>query len=140
VFRLRDRSGNVVGLASRSTSTHRAANGGVSQSSDWVLMIPARGTLFMTQLNGRDVEPRPAAPGGTPAPAGDGAAFWTGGTRLRVTAGPAPDGSGRVVGGTEEFAALTGTYDETWDLEQVAADGATRGRITLDTRIAATTE
>lgn len=140
VFRLRDKAGNVIGLASRSTSTRRGTDGAASQGSDWVLMIPSRGSLFLTQVNSRDVAPRPPADGVNSAPAQGDAAFWSQGTRLRVTAGPSSGGAGQVLGGTEEFADLRGSYDETWDLEEVAADGTTHGHITLGTRVLAAVE
>jgi hypothetical protein len=133
VFRLRDAAGNVVGLASRSTTNR----GGAIQGSDWVLQLPSRGSLFLTQLNSRDVLPQPRAAGAPLGPAVDAADFWRGVAALRVTAGPAAGGAGSVAGGTEEFAGLGGSYDETWDLEQVGRDGATRGHITLTTRVEA---
>jgi hypothetical protein len=135
IFRLRDVAGNVIGLASRSTSMRRSPDGGVSQGSDWTLLIPSRGSLFLTQANSRDVMPRPVTAGGNLAPAQDAPAFWAEEIRLRITAGPAPGSAGQVVGGTEEFVALRGAYEESWDLEEVAADGSTRGRITLTTRV-----
>jgi hypothetical protein len=67
----------------------------------------------------------------------DAAGFWQGARALRVTAGPAAGGAGSVAGGTEEFAGLGGSYDETWDLEQAGTDGMTRGHITLTTRVEA---
>jgi len=134
VFRLRDAAGNVIGLASRSTSRRADANGARRQGSDWTLLLPSRGTLFMTQVNARDVGLQ-AGPDGTPGPATQAMGFWARDTRVRVTAGPADDGAGRIVGGTEEFAGLVGTYEETWELEEVAADGAMRGRIGLVTRV-----
>jgi hypothetical protein len=135
IFRLRDMAGNVIGLASRSTSMRRASGGTPAQGSDWVLLIPPRGALFMTQTNGRDVAPRATARGYLPA--ADDAALWISETRLRISAGPASGGAGQVVGGTGEFDGLRGTYDETWELEEVAGGGGTRGRITLETRVQA---
>ena len=40
---------------------------------------------------------------------------------------------GKVLRGTSEFAGLRGSFIETWDLEEVNADGSTRGRILLST-------
>lgn len=137
VFRLRDVAGNVVGLASRTTAPRAAADGGTGSVSEWVLLLPSRGTLFLTQVNARDVAPRPGPAPDTLVPAADAGGFWSDGTRLRITAGPADGGAGRVNGGTEEFAGLSGSYDETWELEQVAANGESRGRITLTTRVQA---
>jgi hypothetical protein len=137
VFRLRDMAGNVVGLASRSTSVRGAPGGVVAEGSDWVLLLPSRGAVFMTQANARDVAPRTLARGST-VPAADDVGFWAGTTSVRISAGPAAGGAGRVVGGTGEFDGLQGSYDETWELEEAGAvDGITRGRITLDTRMQA---
>ena len=140
VFRLRDMAGNVIGLASRSTSLRSARDGTPGQGTDWILLVPSRGALFMTQINSRDVEPRPRGEngkGGKFVPAPDGPGFWAEGTRLRITGGPAPGGAGQVLGGTEELADMQGTYEENWELQEVAADGSTLGRITLVTRVEA---
>lgn len=136
VFRLRDVGGNIIGLASRSTGDRAVPGNSLAQGSDWTLLLPSRGALFLTQLNARDVALRPAADGRLVA-AVDRLDFWAGEQSLRITAGPAPAGTGRVVGGAAEFANLEGSYDEEWALERVAADGRTSGRITLTTRVAA---
>jgi hypothetical protein len=134
VFRLRDAAGNVIGLASRATTMVSVADGRPVQGTDWMLFVPSRGSLFLRQLNAVDAAPRSPASGGEPVPAPDTPGFWSAGTRLRMNAGPQPDGAGQVVQGTEEFAGLRGGYEEAWELAEVAADGATRGRITISTR------
>jgi hypothetical protein len=134
VFRLRDASGDVVGLASRTTTNLPAVDGRPAQSTDWMLLVPSRGTLLLTQANGVDTAPRPRMTGGALAPVQDAAGFWARGTRYRITGGPGADGAGQVVRGTGEFAGLQGSYEEVWDLTEVATDGATRGRISLSTR------
>jgi hypothetical protein len=134
LFRLRDLTGNVVGLASRTTSTAAGPDARPTQATDWMLYLPSRGTLFLQQLNAIDVAPRARADGTGLVPAQDSAGFWSAGTRVRISAGPQADGGGAVVRGTEEFAGLAGSYDETWELAEVGADGATRGRISLTTR------
>ena len=75
--------------------------------------------------------------GASPVPAPDAPGFWAEGSRLRITAGSAPGGAGQVLGGSEEFAGLQGTYEENWELEEVAANGSTSGHITLVTRVEA---
>ncbi len=138
VFRLRDTAGNVVGLASRSTSRRAGPDGEPIQGSDWVLLLPSRGALFLTQENRRDVAPRPlAADGGLQPAVEDIAGLWSQGNRLQITGDPSSGGAGRVAGGTDEFFGLTGRYDETWELEEIRAGGSTRGRITLATRLEA---
>jgi hypothetical protein len=54
-----------------------------------------------------------------------------------ITGGPAADGRGEIFGGTGEFEGMRGTYAESWELEEVTGEGATRGRITLETRLQA---
>lgn len=138
VYRLRDSAGNVVGLASRSTSQRAAAGGSSVQGTDWVLLLPSRGALFLTQVNQHDVAPRRRATDGELQVAVDDVAgLWSRGNRLRITGGPGGDGAGRVAGGTDEFYGLSGSYDETWDLEEARAGGVTQGRITLVTRLEA---
>lgn len=133
VFRLRDATDTVVGLASRSTTNR----GGVSQGSDWILLVPSRGSLFLSQMNSRDVAPASRHEGDAPGPAAEAPAFWGSATRLRITAGADAWGGGRVAGGTGEFAGLAGSYDETWNLDESPAGGTTRGRIVLTTRLKA---
>ena len=130
LFRLRDSTGNVIGLASRMTGHGSAGPRGVS-SSNWILMIPSRGSLLLSQRDSADVGPvlidgRWTLPASTRA-------FWNAGTRYRITAGPAPGGRGKVLKGTGEFARLAGTYTETWELEELTAKGATEGQILLST-------
>lgn len=105
VFRMRDAAGNVIGLASRSTT----ANAGGTQDASWALLIPSRGTLFLSRQQG----------GGA------------------TSEGGSTGGSGRVTGGTGEFAALIGSYDEAREAGKPAADGSTSGQITLVTRVQA---
>lgn len=123
VFRLRDAEERVIGLASRST----AALGAVDPGSDWVLLIPSRGSLFLHQLDSRDAAPVSRAV--------ESAAFWQGRRQWRITAGPAAGGAGRVAGGSGEFGGLAGSYDEVWQLEPGGDGGASRGRILLTTRL-----
>jgi hypothetical protein len=134
VFRLRDASGNVVGLASRATTTETSADGKPAQGTNWMLLLPSRGSLLLRQLNVVDTTPRPRTPGGGLVPAQDAPGFWARGTRQRITGQPEVGGAGQVIGGTEEFDRLQGSYEEIWELTEVAADGATRGRIMLSTQ------
>ena len=104
------------------------------QGSDWVLLIPSRGALYLSQFNAVDLLPRPRASGdGSFTAAIDEPGFWAGARQKRITAGPGPDGEGVIVRGTEEFAGLSGSYQEDWRAGDSAANGTTRGRITLST-------
>jgi hypothetical protein len=131
LFRLRDREGNVIGLAGRMSN---AAPGAPASSSDWLLVIPARGSLALTQADARDLTVRRIDDGQAvyARAAVDAPGFWAAGRRYRISAGPLT-GAGRVVHGSDEFAGLEGRFTESWELEEMTADGATRGRIVLET-------
>jgi len=132
LFRLRDVSGNVIGLASRSTYRRSAPGGGGVQASDWMLFIPSRGTLHLQQENAIDIAAAADA-GGAVTAAADRVGFWSAGPQVSITT-DADRGGGRVMGGAEEFAGFTGRYDEAWSVEGEPADGRSSGRITINTR------
>ncbi|MCC7258803.1 MAG: hypothetical protein IT486_10580 [Gammaproteobacteria bacterium] len=136
VFRLRDVAGNVVGLASRTATPADPGDRGRGTRSEWMLLLPSRGALFLSQIDALDTLPR-AVTGPMPVPVVDTPGFWAGGERRRITTGPADGGAGRVGGGTAEFAGLQGSYDETWERRESAAGGVNHGRIVLRTRVLA---
>jgi hypothetical protein len=132
LFRVRDTAGNVIGVASRMAGIGGALGTGHS-TSGWMLVIPSRGSLFLTQSDTADVTARERISGGVPqviAPA-QTAAFWAGGSRYRATGGAS--GTGTILRGTREFDGLQGTYTETWAVGEVNADGSATGTITLST-------
>ena len=55
---------------------------------------------------------------------------------VQITAGPGPEGAGVLIRGTDEFAGLIGTYNETLRVEDIDAGGVTHGHIKLVTRLA----
>lgn len=134
LFRLSDVDGNVIGIASKTTVTVRGDGDEAQSVSNWMLMIPSRGTLFLNQINRTDLAPRmmPQSPRHFIA-AAESADFWLDRTSYRATAGPAADSMGKVLRGTNEFAALSGSYSEQWELDGKRADGTAEGRITLST-------
>jgi len=143
LFRLRDTEDNVIGVASRLAGTGGAIADPGRSASNLLLVIPSRGALFLAQTDVLDTTVREqVSPDGNVAFApAEAAAFWTDRSRVRVTASaPATTGSattGKVLRGTSEFAGLKGSFTETWDLEEVNADGSTQGRILLSTFTAA---
>ena len=145
LFRLRDTDDNVIGVASRLAGTGGAIADPGRSASNWLLVIPSRGALFLAQTDVLDttVRGQVTADGAVAVAPEQTAAFWTDRQRLRVTAtAPATTGSattGKVLRGTSEFAGLEGSFTEHWDLEEVNADGSTRGRIQLSTITAAGT-
>ncbi len=134
LFKLRDVEGNVIGVAGKTTTLVSDNDGAAESVSNWMLMIPSRGTLSLSQINRADLSPRlvPESGGRYIIPAEFGR-FWAGSTRYRATAGPAADERGRVMQGTREFAPLSGSYAETWELDGVRPDGTTEGKIVLST-------
>ena len=145
LFRLRDTDDNVIGVASRLAGTGGAIADPGRSASNWLLVIPSRGALFLAQTDVLDTTVRGeiTAAGAVAVAPAQTAAFWADRQRLRVTAtAPATTGAattGKVLRGTSEFAGLEGSFTETWDLEEVNADGSTRGRIQLSTFTAAGT-
>ena len=135
LFRVRDSAERVIGLASRTTARLPGQRLAAASVSNWIVMIPSRGTLLLSQENSADLSARPTADGYV-LPA-ETASFWSPGSRYRITAGPAPGGRGRIVQGSEEFEGLEGSFNEIWELRELTADGRTEGRITLVTVIGA---
>lgn len=134
-FRVRDSTGHIIGVASRTISLAADA-AQLRQGSDWILMIPSRGALFMSEINATDIRPRAYAAANSPIVAAtDLPSTWGSTRQLQVSAGPGPDGSGSVLNGTEEFSGLTGSFVETWDLDQPSGGGRMSGRITLATEL-----
>ena len=138
LFRLRDSDDNVIGVAGRLAGTGGALADPGRSASNWLLVIPSRGALFLAQADARDTTVRQqlTADGVLALAPAQSAAFWTEGPRFRVTAA-ARGSTGKVLRGTDEFAGLTGSFAETWELEETNADGSTRGHIVLSTLVAA---
>ena len=131
MFRLRDSEDRVIGIASRLTGRMPGRRGRERSASSWTLMIPSRGILMLTQDNGANVGP--VKVGGRWVAAVDSPGFWATGSRYRISAGPAPGGRGRLLGGTGEFQLLVGEYSEVWELEELAANQRSEGTILLTT-------
>ncbi len=132
IFRLRDSADRVIGMAAktigRMPERGRLSSGSVSH---WSLLIPSRGSLLLAQQNSADISPQVlgdayALPAELPA-------FWRSGRSLRITAGPAVNGRGQILQGSDEFQGLQGSYAEVWDLDSISEDGRTQGTITLST-------
>ena len=120
-FKVRDVDGQVIGVAARHWSGVDGASGAA-----WALLIPGRGALLLSGA---------AEPAGRIDAALRGAGHvagsaWSGELTVALASGDAP---GRVVGGSDEFDGLVGTYSETWKITGVSADGELRGTVELDT-------
>jgi hypothetical protein len=121
-FKVRDAGGNVVGLASR----HALAVGS-STAVAWSITLPSRGAIWLVgTLEPGQLETAFAGIGYQPGES------WTG--DLNVTLDGGPNGtSGRVAGGSDEFAALSGSYAERWHVTGIGDAGELRGTIELNT-------
>jgi hypothetical protein len=145
LFRLRDADDHVIGVATRLAGTGGAIADPGRSASNWLLVIPSRGALFLAQTDVQDTTliEVPTADGPVTFAPEQTAVFWAERQRLLVTANaPATTGSvptGRVLRGTSEFEGLEGSFSETWALDEVSADGSTQGRILLSTFTAAGT-
>lgn len=112
IYKLRNASGKVIGLASR-------IRGGDAAYTDWTLMLPARGALFLTAA-GPEVSPHAAG---------------------RAAADPASQSPalpmfkilGDVAGGSGEFAGFFGSFSEEWDVSGRDAEGRLVGDIEIMT-------
>jgi hypothetical protein len=116
-FKVRDVDGHVIGLAAR----HWTMVSGAPVIS-WSLVVPSRGALLLAGVG--------EAEGALEAAllrAGSG-----GGNGARLAVASWEDGKSLVVGGSDEFAALTGRYSETW-LITGADEHGMRGSIELAT-------
>jgi len=120
-FKLRDRDGEVIGVAARHSSVaHEEA------SSAWALTIPSRGTMRLVGA----AEPRALDRELAAAGRADGQP-WSGDLELSIGS-PGAD-SGLVAGGSHEFEGLIGTYSEDWLISGVSQAGELRGTIMLHT-------
>lgn len=116
IYRLRNASGKVIGLASR-------VRGGDGAYTDWTLMLPARGALFLTAA-GPEVSPHATAMAtATAGAAGDPAAQSPTSPMFRIL--------GDVAGGSGEFAGFFGSFSEEWDVSGRDAEGRLVGDIEI---------
>ena len=120
-FKLRSVQGDVIGLASRHASVTED-----EATTAWALTLPGRGTM---RLLG-EAEPGTLARGLAAAGRIEGEE-WNGDIQLDMVSDET--GSGRVAGGSHEFAGLAGTYAENWLISGVNQAGELRGTIELHT-------
>lgn len=119
-LKLTDEKGTVVGFASElelfpETSPAEAED--VRWSTGWALAITGRGMIFLEQIeHSGGLGPRIIQP--TRASGKD----WEGNWLITTTVGPLPSGRGRIVGGTGEFAGLSGSFVEIDRLTRFTTD------------------
>ncbi len=120
-FKLRDVQGDVIGLAARHTSVIED-----EATTAWALTIPSRGTMHLLGATEPGTLDRELAAAGRIV-----GQPWRG--ALELTIGSQEAGSGRIAGGSHEFASVGGTYAENWLVSGVSEAGDVRGTIELHT-------
>jgi hypothetical protein len=108
VAKVRNADGEIVGVAVESEETDPVSNpllGRMRMNTDWTILLPSRGTIFLTQIEdagsvGKEILPAVILGG------------WNGQADFVSTAGPNADGRGLIVGGTREFHGITGSFVE----------------------------
>jgi hypothetical protein len=119
-FKVRDASGNVIGVAARHWSSS-----GREAGTAWSLLIPSRGSLLLTAPGEGK-----AALDAALAKAGYSAGkAWNG--SVAVTLGR--DDDGVIASGSAEFDGLEGSYSEVWTVTGVSELGELRGTVELNT-------
>lgn len=107
--KVRDANGELVGYASELEVFGQTdlSQGDVVWDTDWTVVLPARGALFLHQQeHSGELFPKVVEP--TLASGED----WRGDWIVTTTVGPRPDGRGVIVGGTGEFEGARGSFVE----------------------------
>ena len=119
--KVKNKAGEIVGYTSEQEVVSAESNimaGRMIMDTTWTVTIPGRGTLFLSQReDGSEFAKRAVMPAllmkrefNRP---------WT----FVTTAGPLPDGRGRIVGGTGEFEGIDGTFVEVTHLRRFTTQG-----------------
>ena len=134
IFRVRDTDDNVIGVASRMAGTGGAIADTNRSVSNWLVVIPSRGAIFLSQPDAFDTtaRQRDTLNGVIALSMMQSRALWNNTRERRITAAT-PRYAGRILRGTSEFAGLSGSFSETWKLDGINPDGSTQGRIILST-------
>jgi hypothetical protein len=127
--KLRDDAGNVIGFTSEQevvSSESDLAQGLLKTQSSWTLTIPGRGSIFLYETENQSEFLQKA---GVPALAQG--IEWNQDWTFTTTSGPDPGGRGYIVGGTDEFAGIRGTFAEVTHLRRFTTKGELFGTIEL---------
>jgi len=127
--KLRNAKGEVIGFGSELEVFPAGADlvtQDVTWETDWTLVIPGRGTLFLhEQERSGELGTKvlgPTLKTGEP---------WVGDWTTTSTVGPRPDGKGVIAGGSGEFTGATGWFEETIRLTKYTKEGAMFGTVEL---------
>ena len=128
LVRLRNGAGEVIGFASE-LEVHpagRGFSGDVPWKTEWTVVLPGRGALFLHQQEhsgelGRKVLEQVLATHQA----------WQGDATFQTSAGPGPQGRGIIVGGTGEFATAAGGFVEIDRVTRLTPEGVLDGTFEL---------
>lgn len=132
---LRDRNGEVVGLASELEDFPISDDfdGASVWDTYWTVVINGRGALLLHEKESLGPEV-----GRVFAETLQGTQDWTGNLVHASNVGPSPDGFGVIVGGTGEFEGATGFFEEIGTLRRFTPKGDLEATIELRIRFATT--
>jgi len=120
-LKLADANGQVIGFASELELFPNASPADaddVRWNTGWALAIAGRGMIFLEQIeHSGGLGPKVIQP--TRASGKD----WVGDWKITTTVGPLPNGRGRIIGGTGEFAGIGGSFVELDRLTRFTVDG-----------------
>jgi hypothetical protein len=128
VAKVRNAEGAIVGVALESEEVDPVSNpllGRMRMNTDWTILLPGRGTIFVTQIEDA------GSAGKTILPAvilGNG---WNGQADFVSTAGPDSNGRGLIVGGTREFQGISGSFVELSHLTHISKGRGGVGTVEL---------
>jgi hypothetical protein len=114
--KLRNKEGTVIGFTSEQEVVRSESNvmqGRLMTITTWTLTIPGRGTIFLSEDENQSEFAKKAA-----LPALALGKPWNEPWTFVTTVGPSPDGRGVIVGGTGEFAGISGTFVEVTHLRR----------------------
>jgi len=118
ITQIRNAAGEIVGYAAE-LEVHPEGDmltQNLKWNTDWVLVLPARGALFLHQQE----HSGPLREIMKPVLAGED---WRGDLRVQTTVGPRSDGRGVILGGTGEFTGARGAFIEIDHLTQWTTGG-----------------
>ena len=122
-FKIRDSVGDVIGVASR-----HVVNTDQGVVSAWSVTLPSRGSLWLSGPGNPGLVQRALTDAGYRA-----GSEYSGDLRLLFEDEAGSNRSGVLVDGNGEFRALSGEYQESWQVSGITEHGYLRGTIRLDT-------
>jgi hypothetical protein len=128
VAKIRNEQQEMVGFAVESEGVDASGNpllGRVRMNTDWTIVLPARGTIYVAQIEdagsiGMEVLPKVML-----------GKEWNGRADFLSTVGPDPSDRGVIVGGTRQFEGITGSFVELSHLTHMSRKRGGVGNVDL---------